>query len=93
MKRIFLAVAAFPILIVPAIAQQSTGDPRPKERRICERVEELGSRLNRRRVCRTIRELEAEATETQRRLMDLQGSARGGPAEAIGTPAPGLGPN
>ena len=75
----FVALAAvLAIGVTPAIAQApSVGTAAPAQaedpdKKICERVEETGTRLGGRRVCKTKAEWAAERAESRRELERIQ---------------------
>lgn len=73
-----------------ALSQGGSGEPSPKkpdERRICRVVEDTGSRMSRRRDCRTAGEWELARREAERFATERQGGNLSVP-ESGGVSAP-----
>ena len=79
MLKLVALVAALAIGTTSAVAQAPTAQPAAPtakqddpNKKICERVEETGTRLGARRVCKTKAEWAAERAESRRELERVQ---------------------
>jgi hypothetical protein len=77
-RHCLLAVAAFGIAATPAVAREKKADDKDPNRIICEKQEELGSRLGSKRVCMTAAEWQQKRLN-ERQMIDRSQTLQKGP--------------